>query len=276
MAKKTTAVATKADAQLPAGSAEFGEMEGLGMENAGAEDIIVPRLTIVQSMSPQLKRSKPEYIEGAQEGNIVDVATSDLWEEKIIFLPVMFRKDWLEWAPRDSGKGLQNIHPTADILAQCEADAKGKQFLPNGNQVIETAQWYGLNMSEGAARRKSFIPMASSQLKSSRKWMTMAQGEKLARADGTEYTPPLFYRLYELGTADASNNDGDWKVWTVDRLPALPEEEAANYFSIPYKELLKEAMEFYRMLSDGEARADLSAMRDEATGGGSADQDGAM
>ena len=28
----------------------------------------------------------------------------------LVFLPVLFKKIWIEWAPRESGKGLVAIH----------------------------------------------------------------------------------------------------------------------------------------------------------------------
>lgn len=276
MAKKGTAVAKKDQSQLPAGASDFQQFDGMGMENVGATDLIVPRLTILQQMSPQVNKKKPEFIEGAEIGMICDVATGDFWEDGIHFLPVYFRKDYLEWAPRESGKGLQNIHSDPAILDQCERDDRNRTFLANGNQIIETAQWFGLNFGPGAGRRRSFIPMASTQLKKSRKWMTMATGEKLPRGDGTEYTPPLFYRLYHLTTADESNNEGDWSGWKINRAPALPEPDAAEILGIPYKDVMKEAMEFYTMLREGQARGDLESMRDEATGAGSRDPNGAM
>ena len=41
-----------------------------GSEDVGAEDLVVPRLELVQSLSAFRKKSDPAYIEGIEEGEI--------------------------------------------------------------------------------------------------------------------------------------------------------------------------------------------------------------
>jgi hypothetical protein len=81
----------------------------------------------------------------------------------------------------------------------------------------------------------------------------------LKRPDGSEYTPPLFYRSYNLTTAEENNAQGSWMAWAISRGVSLPELNELR----PWKDILKDAVEFYKMLSAGEARADLAAMRDD-------------
>ena len=255
MATKTEVAA--ATNQLPASVSDFESHAGAGLENVGITDVLVPRLSILQSLSPQLKKKDAAYIEGADVGMIADLGTGDLFLEGVIFLPVHYRKDYLEWAPRASGKGLVNVHHDPAILDQTTRDDKNRPVLPNGNYIAETAQFFGINLSAG--RRKCFIPMASTQLKKARKWMTLATGEKLKRADGSEYTPPLFYRVYELGSADESNAQGDWSGWTIARGKALPD-IAPEEFGAPWQSLRQEAVDFYEALIRGEIKADTSGM----------------
>ena len=126
---------------------DFADHAGGGLENVGAGDLLVPRLAILQDLSPQLKKSKTEFIEGAKVGDICDVGTGELFPEGIMFLPVYYRKDYLEWAPRASGKGLVNIHADPAILDQCSRNEKNQPILENGNLIAETAQMFGLNLS---------------------------------------------------------------------------------------------------------------------------------
>jgi hypothetical protein len=238
-------------------SGGFEEFAGAGMENVTSSDVVIPRLTIIQGLSPQLLKSKPEYIPGASIGDIVDVGMGELFKDGILFLPVMYRKEYLEWAPRDTGKGLVNIHQNGAILDTCSRDEKNRPFLPNGNLISETAQFFGLNLT--ADRRRCYIGMASSQLKKARKWMTMATAERLKRSNGTEYQAPLFYRSYNLTTAGESNSQGDWSVWNINRGASLPELD----IGVSWKELMKDASEFYRLLVAGEVVADTSSLGGE-------------
>jgi hypothetical protein len=261
----------KATTQLPQTATEggFEDFAGAGLENVGLNDVLVPRLAILQALSPQLKKKDAAFIEGADIGSIADLGTGDLFPDGVIFLPVHYRKDYLEWAPRSSGKGLVNVHHDPSILDQTTRDEKNRPVLPNGNYIAETAQFFGINLSAG--RRKCFIPMASTQLKKARKWMTMATGEKLKRADGSEYTPPLFYRIYELNSADESNAEGDWAGWTINRGKSLPEIEPEE-FGCTWHTLLEEAGSFYQALLRGELKADTAGM----DGGTVVDEGGAM
>lgn len=256
-AAKTAVVAVK-EADLPATTSadDFEAHAGSGMGHVTSRDLVIPRLTILQALSPQLDKKKGEYIAGAESGQICDVGTGEVFNEGVLFLPVYYRKDWLEWAPRASGKGLVTIHNDPAIMDQCTRNAKNQPILPNGNLISETAQFFGINLSAG--RRKCFLPMASTQLKKARKWLTLATGEKLKNASGKEFTPPLWYRTYSLTTGDESNNEGSWTGWVVTR--SAPVKEAAAELEIDWDELKAEILEFIKSLESGEARGDVASM----------------
>lgn len=257
---KKSVPAIKKD-NLPA-TTEFEEFAGEGMENIGANDILIPRLGILQSLSPQLKKAKAEHIEGAEEGDIADLGTGDLFPDGVLFLPVYYRKDYLEWAPRSTGKGLIDIHSSPSILDQCTKGEKNEMVLPNGNLIVETAQFYGFNLSVDSPR-KCFIPMSSTQLKKARKLNTLTTGEKLARADGSKFTAPMWYRTYMLTTAEESNNDGEWAGWVINRGDSLPEVDEA-ILGGSWQTMNQECKDFLDSIIKGEARMDTSSMDSEA------------
>ena len=254
---KTPATASNALPQVQDDS--FEEFAGAGMENVGAGDLLVPRLGILQPLSPQLKKNKSEYIEGAEAGLIADIGTGEIFPGGVWFLPVYYRKEYLEWHPRESGKGLAAIHSNPAVLDGCTRDeSNGRMMMPNGETYIaETAQFFGLNLSAG--RRWSFIPMTSTQLKKARRWNTLATGEKLRRADGSEFTAPMFYRSYNLGTADEENNKGEWVGWTINRGPALPEITKDDH-GMDWRQIKQEALAFHRSLAEGAVRGDVAGL----------------
>ena len=242
-------------------SQNFEEFAGAGLENVGSSDLLVPRLGILQDLSPQVKERKSEYIEGAKVGMIADLGTGELFPDGIWFLPVLYRKDYLEWAPRDSGKGLIGIHSDPSVLDDCRRNDRNQPINSAGNLIAETAQFYGINLSAGG--RLSFIPMTSTQLKKAKRWNTLAMGEKLKRGDGTEYTAPLFYRTYNLTTAEESNNDGDWFGWKIARGPALPE-ITVELHGMDWRALMETAKDFRESLAKGAARGDLSEQEESS------------
>lgn len=250
--------------------AEFEGFDGAGLENVERSDLLIPRLTILQQLSPQLNSKKVEFIEGGKVGDICDVGMGELFPDGLVFLPVYWRKDYLEWAPRSTGKGLVNIHPDDSILAETTPDEKGRPFLASGNLVVETAQFFGYNVTAGM--RPCFIPMASTQLKKSRKWLTLASGEKLKRGDGSEFTAPLFYRTYMLTTAEESNNEGEWSGWKVERGQTL--RETCDALGVDFTSTMTTVRDFYEMLVKGEAKADPTQYDDGETINASAQSSG--
>lgn len=255
---KSQALANKKQSQALATSdnALFAAHAGAGLENVTAKDILIPRLTIIQALSPQLIKSKPEYDADAKVGDIYDVGLMERLGDEIMFLPILFRKEWLEWYPRNTGKGLARIHPTDAILSHTEMDDRGRPVLQNGNYIAETSQFYGLNMT--SENRLSFIPLASTQLKKGRQWLTMSTSEKVEGDNGV-FVPPLFYRAYRLTTTPESNSEGDWMGWKIERGPALPEMDG-------WKDLYASLLETHRQISSGQARGDVAGMGEDAAG----------
>lgn len=262
MATKKDLVAGKEN--LPADLSAF---EGIpsGFENVTAKDLLIPRLTILQGLSPQVTPSKPEYDPDARVGQIYDVGLQQSFPDGIAIIPLFYAKAYLEWAPRKSGEGLKAIHDDPAILAQCrKEDDSSKMVLPNGNYISETAQFYVMNIS--ADFRRSFLPMSSTQLKKAKRLLTLATSEKVKRGDGSEFTPPLFYRSYVLDAVMVSNAEGDWHLLRVSRAESLPElgAEHGPFPGLNWQGLRDDCVRFSESLRRGEARADTSSLAEEA------------
>jgi hypothetical protein len=287
MAKNAVTKAATMDVAVAAAS--FEDMAGAGLENVTANDLLIPRLVILQSNSPQVLKTKAEYIKGAVVGQICDVGMGELFEGAVPFIPVYFVKQWLEWYPRNTQKGLAEIHDTDAILAKTSPNEKKKPVLPNGNLIAETHQFYGINLASGSPR-KSFIPFASTQIKKAKHWNTLSEVERWKKATGEEYMPARFSRVYFLTTAAESNAEGDWIGWKIERGPALAllddrnmvtglNPEIETLFGTSASNLFAMAKSFYESIQRGEAKADLASMADEATGSGAqapSDEAGAM
>ena len=260
MSKK--AVATKSTNELAVANDAFSEYAGSGFEGVTSADLLIPRITILQSLSPQVDENKSEFIEGAKRGEICDIAMREVWtgEAGILVAPVKYLKQYIEWAPRSSGKGLVAIHSDRAVLDGCNRDERNRPINAAGNLVQETAQFFVYNLSSETPTR-AFIPMASTQLKKARGWMNLAMSETALRSTGEKFTPPLFYRTYKLTSVRESNNDGDWHGWRVDRGPTLPEFDPENW-----RDLMAKCVEFRDSIEAGDVRADLSEEEETSSG----------
>lgn len=229
-----------------------------GFQNVTAKDVVLPRLTILQDMSPQLKKNKPEFIKGAQIGDFCNTATGQILPAPLSLIPCFYAMIYLEWAPRASGKGLiRNYGTDGSILDKTERDEKNRNVLSNGNYIAETATYFVLMQSEDGDWSQAFLPLTSTQIKNSKRWMTKLKAEKLTRADGSKFNPAIYYRSWLANTADESNNEGDWKGWTFE--PGDPINEID-----PSKELLAACKIFCDQASKGLVRGDVEAAGREA------------
>lgn len=79
---------------------------GRGSEGVSTQDLVIPRLEIIQDLSPQRKKTEPEYIEGAEEGMMFNTVTKELYPAGVIIVPVLFRKEYIVWKLRKKGGGF--------------------------------------------------------------------------------------------------------------------------------------------------------------------------
>lgn len=242
-------------------------LSGVGFERVTSSDIIIPRLTILQGLSPQLVKSKPEYIKGASVGQFCDTGTGRAFDS-VTLIPVYFARIYLEWAPRSEGRGLVKNHGTDDSIMNqtTRDDENNRDVLENGNYIVETATFYCL-MIDGDDVSKCFVPMSSTQLRAARRWMTLLTSEKLTGKSGKRFTPPMFYRAWHASTVESSNTKGSWHSWKFEAGDTIFDLDSTG-------RLLETARDFHEQARSGLASGDVSSMHgDENIEAGSSDSD---
>jgi hypothetical protein len=229
---------------------ELLRMEDMGAENITAKNSVIPRLTILQGLSPQLNKKKSEYIEGAEIGDFCNVAAGDVYRREISVIPCYFDTIYIEWVKNRGG--LATIHGNEKILAKCTRNDRFQNVLPDGNIIEETSQWYCL-LQDGANWTGIFFPLRATNLKHSRRWLTLVTGETLQDADKHPWKPPLFWRSWRLRVVDDSNERGDWVTFR-------PEKGATTLELDPSRRLIRVCMDFYEGVRTKAARGDLDGI----------------
>jgi len=84
--------------------ADFGK--NTGMERVEQSDILLPRLSVCQALSPQKRKSHSTYIEGLQEGMLFNTVTQQIYGEEIEIIPLFFFKNRIKFNPIDLGGGI--------------------------------------------------------------------------------------------------------------------------------------------------------------------------
>lgn len=217
-----------------------------GRENVGADDLVIPRLELVQDLSPARKRNDPNYIPGAEEGMLYNNVTRELYGKEVLVVPVGYVKEWLLWKDRKEGGGFGGAYPT-------DRDAEdAKNALEDGDkfEVVDTGQQFCLLIKDDGTTEEIVVSMAKSKAKVSRKWNSLI---RIANGDS-------FSRVYKLGAVQDTNKQNQ---------PFFNFSVAAAGF--PSEPVYRKAEAMYKNISAGKVRAD----RSEDDVGASAERGGA-
>jgi hypothetical protein len=185
--RQTTAVASMKDVpEHIRGSA------GRGSENVETQDLIIPRIELVQALSKCLEEGSAEYIEGAKAGMFYNSVTRELYGHSLIVCPVFFKKQYLAWRDRKKGGGFGGAFDTAQ---ECH-DRISQEDNIDEWEAIETAQQIVLVVNpETHETTEAVLSCARTKQKVSRQW------NSLIRVNGFD----RFSRIYELFGVDETN-----------------------------------------------------------------------
>ncbi len=205
-------------------------LKGKGFEGASSSSYAMPFLRILQKLSPEVDRDDNAYVKGAKPGMILHTITKDCFDE-IVIIPLQYKDTYIEWIPRSKGGGFVTeydaIDPIAkEILSTCVKE-DNKRVLPNGNEFKLHSNYF-CAFDDGASDEWEpvMISMSSSQLKTSRIWLSTMR-RMVLEVNGKTYRN-INIRSYQwmLGTEKLSNDKGTWFGWTYevgDNTLLLPE-----------------------------------------------------
>lgn len=183
--------------------AEKGDISGT--EDIGRDDITLPRLTLAQSLSPELDEMKPgSYIEGLKLGDMFNTLTREVYGKGPLSVCVLrlSRPRWVEFIPRERGGGIKDPNvPPNDPRAQ---------FGPNGEMPLAT-KFYDFIISllpinvENPMERIVSMSLKSTQLKIARQWNGLIKMRN----------KPVYYGNYTIMSVDEQNTKGKYKNFAV-------------------------------------------------------------
>jgi len=193
--------------------------QGTGLEEAQSGDYAIPFLRILQSMSPQLKKSDGKYIAGAEEGNFFNTVSESVYDgtEGVLIVPCAYKKKYIEWVTRENGGGFVSDAHDASSLKSCKKDDSGRFIMENGNQLAETAEYYCILVEDENSPEQVLLSLTSSQLGFSRRWNTMLNNARVLNKAGDAVQAPMFSFTYRLKTIPQSNDQYSWMGLSIDK-----------------------------------------------------------
>ena len=182
---------------------------GRGQEGVGTEDVLLPRITLLQQLSPQINKKKPEYVEGAEAGMMMNSVTKELYDE-IEIVPVFFRKEWVIWKDRDAGGGSRGAFP-----GQAEAMAELNKYDDAALlEVKDTANHFVLIRKPDGSIEEAVISMSGGTMRSSR------QLNSLVRIAGGD----RFSRMYKVTSMEVNGAKGAYLTFNFEMIGWAPED----------------------------------------------------
>ncbi len=192
---------------LPPGS------ERPGFEEMEQSDIIMPRLALCQSGTPQRKKSEEKYIEGLDEAMYFNTITRKIYGEKIIVVPLMFFTSRILFGenmgdplPCQALDGKTGIGNPGGACIQCPLKEFGTS-KKQGSKAPACTKLYNYAVLVADEQRivhaedLAVFTMKSSGANDAMGWNTLMR----LRA-GT----PMYAGMYELFSMPATNGTNSW------------------------------------------------------------------
>jgi len=190
---KKTEVATVDAFALSTEVPDYIKQTNRGSEEVKASDMVLPRLEIVQALSP-IK----ETVE-IKEGQLFNSVTQENLGDLVYFIPVYYRMEYLVWKDQNKGGGFFGSFATS-----AEAEERKRRAVqedgesPDDLEIVDTPVQYGLRIEPDGRTEQIVISMAKTKAKVSRKWNAMIQ---IAGGD-------RFARVYKITTFRDENSKG--------------------------------------------------------------------
>lgn len=169
-----------------------------GMEDVTAADVVIPRLEIVQSLSPARDKTSPMFIPGAEEGHLFNSVTRELYGTEVMIVPVVFKKQWIIWKDRKQGGGTNGFRGAFNSEIDAKRALAELSEQEQGLEIVDTAQHFCYVFKADGSTEEMVVSMAKSKQKVSKRWnslMRIAGGDSFSRV----------YRVSSITETNARN-----------------------------------------------------------------------
>ncbi len=243
--KKAVTKTKKNEVQTIGLASKFAQDAGMGMENIKSEDLVIPRIKLCQSGSPQIKKSHELYIPGLEVGDVFNSLTGQVWsiDEGFFVVPCAYRFTHTEWHPIETKKGIvgeldvndPRLHP--NNIRETENPRKDF-FIDSGLEYVKTAEHYVMVVDiETGEYQQSLLPMKSTSLKHSRAWNTQIKMQSVPH-DGGRIRLPSFACIWQLGSVEVTKAN-TWHEYKIIGRHSIVEDENLYEDAKAFSELIQ-------------------------------------
>lgn len=232
------------------------------------DDVAIPFLKVLQSLSPEVIKANPKYVKGAEAGMFFNTVSQQLWPGTpgIIVLPVFHRLSVTEWKPRASAGGggggfVQDHGEDRELVNKTPwNDERHKRILPNGNELVAAQLYYVMIVDpETGDYVRAALSLTGKQFTKAKKWNAVMSGLLIPNpVDETrKINPPPFYFSYQINTIHEHNDKGEWEGVVI--TPFKPTPLLADGLT-----LYEQASKYRKMILSGAVKLETPLEEDAA------------
>jgi len=204
-----------------------------GLEKVRKEDLILPRLGVCQSLSPQRQKNKPNYINGLEEGMIFNNVTEEIltksFDDKIAFIPLVYTPSRILYKDRKEGGGILcrsfNAIDGGTIAPFCDQCTNSKF-----HDTTPPLCTYFMNVVclLLPSKQLAILSFKSKELTiTARPWITRMKSRN----------KPAYAQEYEMSVITASSEKGDFFARKITFKGFVQDEALYNYAKTEYENI---------------------------------------
>lgn len=233
-------------------------------------DLKIPFIKIVQELTPESKKNRPEYVEGCEAGMMMDGNSKRLFsgDKGILFIPFAFTHDVTEWKPKRGG--LAAMHGKDESLFKTtRRNDQNEDILPNGNTLLLSYVYYGLRVDEDEQSvEPAVLAYSKTAIKHARSWNTVLSTTRVKQGART-FVPAMYYFACRITVGMETDGSNTWYVpkFKIE----MPTIELGKRFGLLNGiEVYNEAKQLREMWEKGQVQADMTQMSNQGEGGAGA------
>lgn len=219
--KKSTALVTKSDEAIVAQAVpDYGDVDGDdGYDKETEHEYQIPRIIVLQALSPQCLPVSEGGMEGAKAGLLLNTGSGELMES-IDFVIAKTEKCFNRWTSRKDGGGFVGRYESNDpeVVRMQKEFPRQPMIYPveegkkEGEELIETQYMFLIPVARDETRETlgsfAVLDFTKSKLKSWRDFNGSIQLFTVPQPNNRKRRPPLHAHVVRLSTQFTKNDQG--------------------------------------------------------------------
>ena len=200
----------------------FEEDSGCGMQSIGSDQVIVPRISLIQSNSPERSKTKSEYIDGCEEGMFLNKISQKLYSgtNGLNVVPLHVRQTLTEFTLREKGGNYVADH-THNLSLWDETpydEIKKGKITEQGTKLVKSFEFLVCVLEDDGTFSPALLNFSSSQYKKGHKWFSQLRQYQVKNSQGLPFNPAIFYSAYNIKSAVETKDTNSWSGYKISRI----------------------------------------------------------